>query len=91
MQQTDRTKAGEDRRLLCIDLEILLNIASPEQDRALRTKLQLDRMKQQGLVYSKEQEQQKIKQLKLDWYCLPGAEPELQKELQQRFENLNKK
>lgn len=87
VRNTDRKQANEERKMLCIDLEILLDITSPEQDRDLRTKIQLDRMKQQGLIHSPEQEQQKIKELKIDWYCLPGAEPKLQRELQKRFES----
>lgn len=88
VMNSNRKEASEARRLLCIDAEILLDIPSPEEDRALRTQIQLDRMKQQGLVHSKEQTAKKIKELMLDWYCLPGAKPDVQQELQKRFDQL---
>ena len=36
VRDTDKSAASQERRLLCIELEILLDVASPEEDRALR-------------------------------------------------------
>ena len=85
---TDKTKANEARRLVCIDLEILLGQPSPEQDKALRMQVQLERMKDAGIGHSSIELSQALNNLKLDWLCLPGAEPDLQDTLEQRFNAL---
>lgn len=84
----DRTKATEQRRLMCIDLEILLGAESPEEDRELRMKIQFDRMKTQGLGNTNQDKNQQIQETKLDWLCKPGAEPSVQAQLNQRIEKL---
>ena len=85
---TDKTKANEARRLVCIDLEILLGQPSPEQDKALRMQVQLERMKDAGIGHSSIELSNALNNLKLDWLCLPGAEPDLQDTLEQRFNAL---
>ena len=86
--EKDRAQADQDRRLLCVDLEILLGIDSPAEDAGLRMKIQLERMKKKGFGHSQAQTADVLKQLKIDWHCLPGAEPKLQEKLNQRFNQL---
>ncbi len=85
---TDRSKYSELRRRLCIDLEILLDQSSPNQDQALRTQIQLERMQKSGLGQGGDDLKTRLKQIKLDWYCWPGAEPSVQDELDKRFQKL---
>jgi len=66
----------------------LLDQASPEQDKALRMQIQLERMKDTGIGHSLTEKNNALKELKLDWLCLPGAEPTLQKNLDERFNRL---
>ena len=86
--EKDRTQAGEDRRMLCIDFEILMGVDSPAEDASLRMKIQLERMKKKGFGHAQAQTADVLKQLKIDWQCLPGAEPKLQEKLNQRFNKL---
>lgn len=84
----DKSKANRSRTLVCIDLEILLDVASPEQDKSLRMQVQLDRMKNNGLGHTVVEKNKAIARAKLDWLCLAGAEPELQLILNKRFDAL---
>lgn len=86
----DRSAFDEQRHKLCIELEILSNIESPAQDRQLRTNIQLSAMSRKGLgaMSHSQSIEQKTHQLKIDWLCLPGANPELQHQLDQRLEKL---
>lgn len=84
----DKSEASRSRTMLCIDLEILLDVASPEQDKSLRMQVQLDRMKNKGLGHTVVEKSKAIAQAKLDWLCLAGAEPELQVQLNKRFDAL---
>jgi len=52
--------------------------------------MQLERMQSGGFGQASEDKQTKINEYKLDWYCLPGAEAKIQKELNQRFKRLIK-
>ena len=84
-QQTDRSQANQARQRLCLDLEILLDVESPAEDKALRMQIQLDRMKNKGLGAQAKDKDTALQELKIDWLCLAGAEPELQKSLEKRF------
>ncbi len=86
----DKSAANHARTRLCIDLEILFDVASPEHDKALRMQVQLERMKTIGLGQSASERSKALTELKLDWWCLPGADPEHQKILETRFANLIK-
>ena len=86
----DRKKASQARQLLCINLEILLGVDSPAEDATLRMKVQLERMQKEGIGHAQAARNDALSELKLDWMCLPGAEPELQKQLDQRFVKLIK-
>jgi len=84
----DRLKANEARRRLCIDLEILLDVPSPDEDKALRMKIQLDRMKKAGIGHTQVERTKALAELKLAWLCSPGADPDLQGILEKRFNHL---
>lgn len=86
--QEDRDAAAKTRRAICLDLEILLGVDSPAEDAALRTQIQLERMKNQGLGQPQIDRKKHLEQQKLDWLLLPGAEAKIQKALDQRFNAL---
>lgn len=87
---TDREEANHARRMRCIDLEILLGVESAPEDKELRMKVQLERMKEKGIGQVIEEKETVLREIKLDWLCLPGAEPKLQKTLNKRFSQLIK-
>lgn len=87
----DRDQANQTRRMLCIDLEILLGEDSPAEDKQLRMKVQFDRMKKDGIGRGQVKKETMLSDLKLDWLCLPGADPAIQISLDKRFESLIKK
>ena len=84
--QQDRDKFNEERRRLCIQIEILSNIESPTEDRALRTQMQLETMSNKGLGANVQA--QTLENLKIDWLCLPGAVPNLQNKFDDRLQKL---
>ena len=88
--ETDRQTYSDQRRMLCIDLEILLGKDSPKEDTSLRMKVQLEKMQKQGIGHDQTNKTKAINEMKIDWLCLPGAEPKIQKELDQRFASLSK-
>ncbi len=81
----DRTVIGEERRLLCIRLEIALGVESPDEDKPLRTQYQLQEMNRSGLGQQPVNNKEMIETMELDWLCKPGAETGLQQKLDQRF------
>jgi len=87
-KNANRADFNQTRIRLCIDLEILLDVASPEHDKALRMQVQLERMKTAGIGQNPNQQVTTISELRLDWLCLPGAEPKLQASLEARFNQL---
>lgn len=87
-RETDRANYTETRKLMCIDLEILLGIDSPTEDKSQRMQIQLERMQKGGFGQERVEKDAVLKKMKLDWYCLPGAEPEIQKTLDKRFKKL---
>ncbi len=84
---TDRVAFTDVRRKLCIELEILLGVESPEADRGQRMQMQLDRMQNKGLGLTAKTTQD----LQTQWWCLPGGEPAEQASLQKRFDDLIKR
>lgn len=84
----DKSEANRSRTLLCIYLEILLDIASPAQDKTLRMQIQLERMKNTGLGHTTIEQGKVLAKAQIDWLCLAGADPELQVTLDQRFRAL---
>ncbi|CAH0993426.1 hypothetical protein SIN8267_03575 [Sinobacterium norvegicum] len=71
-------QADEQYQHLCIELELLLNIASPETDQALRLTLQMEKLTQ-GLGQQGRSKQQLI----LQWFSWPAC---ANLSLQQRFD-----
>lgn len=84
----DKSSANDHRQRLCIELEILNEVDSPKEDKALRMSIQLERMKNQGLIASVQDKSKALKAFEIDWYISEGAEPDLQTQLQQRFEGV---
>ena len=82
----DRDAITAERRMLCIRLEILMDIESPPEDRALRMQYQLQQMNQSGLGQPAIDAKQLIEKMELDWLCMPGAEAEQQVALDERFQ-----
>ena len=87
---SEREAYTETRKLMCINLEILLGEDSPAEDKSQRMQLQLERMQQGGFGQDRVEKDVVLKKMKLDWYCLPGAEPAMQKKLDERFKQLTK-
>lgn len=81
----DRIAIGEERRMLCIQLEIALDVESPAEDKALRMQYQLEQMNKSGLGVRIKYNDEQLENAEVDWLCMPGAEPGLQKELDKRF------
>jgi hypothetical protein len=84
----DRDAITAQRRMLCIRLEILMDIESPPEDRALRMQYQLQQMNQSGLGQPVIDAKQLIENMELDWLCMPGAEAEQQVALDERFQRI---
>jgi len=82
----DRAAIGAERRMLCLQLEIAMGAPSPAEDKALRMQYQLEQMNKKGLGQQTENSAERLEALELDWLCMPGAEPKLQKELDERFQ-----
>ena len=87
----DRASISLQRRMLCIQLEIALGEDSPVEDRDLRMQYQLQRMNQSGLGQQQDYGKKWFKDIELDWLCMPGAEPALQRILNQRFQRVIRK
>ncbi|MFC1560789.1 DUF349 domain-containing protein, partial [Pseudomonadota bacterium] len=82
----DRDAITAERRMLCIRLEILMDIETPPEDKALRMQYQLQQMNQSGLGQPAIDGKQLIADMELDWLCMPGAEAEQQVALDERFQ-----
>ena len=82
----DRVAIGEERRMLCLQLEIAMGAQSPAEDKALRMQYQLEQMNKSGLGQQTDNSAERLEKLEIDWLCMPGAEPKLQKELDERFQ-----
>jgi exonuclease SbcC len=82
----NRDAITAERRMICIRVEILMDIDSPAEDRGLRMQYQLQQMNQSGLSQSTVDGKQLIESMELDWLCMPGAEAELQVALDERFQ-----
>jgi len=82
----DRDAITEERRMLCIRLEILADIESPPEDKSLRMQYQLQQMNQSGLSQPVVDIKKLIANMELDWLCMPGANAEQQVALDERFQ-----
>lgn len=90
-QQTPLDNAANTlrRRELCIALEVLLDLETPDEDRQQRRELQLKKL-QQGLgqAAAGNNRQSVLEQLLIDWHCTGSAAPDEQEKLQIRFDNV---
>ena len=84
----DRAAIGAERRILCIRLEIMMDVDSPAEDKALRRQYQLEQMNKSGLGQQPVNKKELLETMELDWLCLPGAEAEQQKVLDERFQRV---
>ena len=82
----DKAAIGEERRMLCIKLEIMMDVESPAEDRALRRQYQLEQMNESGLGQQPVNRKEWLETLELDWLCMPGAEAGQQELLDERFQ-----
>jgi exonuclease SbcC len=82
----DRVAITAERRMLCIQLEIAAGTESPAEDKALRMQYQLEQMNKSGLGQQTVNSSEQLENMELDWLCMPGAEPEQQKALDERFQ-----
>jgi hypothetical protein len=81
----DYEKNTADRRMLCIELEILLDRETPAEDRNLRRQHQLEKL-QDGLTSSATVSKQALlEDLSNQWLCAFPADPALRDSLNSRF------
>ena len=81
----DRAEITAQRRVMCIQLEIAQDAETPPEDKAERMQYQLDQMNKSGLGRQTLKIEEQLKNMELDWLCLPGAEPQQQAILDERF------
>ena len=74
--------------MLCIQLEIAMGVDSPAEDRALRMQYQLDQMNKSGLGQQAVNSKELLENMELEWLCMPGADAEQQKALDERFQRV---
>ena len=84
----DRAAIEAERRMLCIQLEIAVGVESPAEDKALRMQYQLEQMNKSGLSQQPINNKDLLENMELDWLCMPGAEAEQQKTLDERFQRV---
>ena len=81
-----RDEIAEQRRMLCIQLEIALGVETPAEDKDLRMQYQLEQMNKSGLGLQAMHNSEWLESIKLDWLCMPGAQPQQQIALDARFQ-----
>ncbi len=81
----DRAAITAQRRLMCIQLEIAQDAETPPEDKAERMQFQLEQMNKSGLGQQTLNNAEQLKDMVLDWLCMPGAEPQQQAILDERF------
>jgi exonuclease SbcC len=84
-ESIDKNAIADQRRMLCIQLEIITGTESPAEDKALRMQFQLEQMNKSGLGRQAVNGNEHLEDLEINWLCMPGAEPEQQKALDERF------
>jgi hypothetical protein len=63
-------------------------VESPAEDKALRRQYQLEQMSKSGLGQQPVNNKELLETMELDWLCMPGAEAEQQKLLDERFQRV---
>lgn len=81
----DHDEIGAQRRMLCIKLEITTGKESPAEDKSIRMQYQLEQMNKSGLGQQIVNSSDELERMEIEWLCMPGAEPEMQKSLDERF------
>ena len=90
-QQPDFNSNEQRLRELCIELEILLDAETPEEDRPRRREYQLRKL-QQGLGQAAASNRPALlEQLLVQWHCASPALAETQQQLQARFDAAQKR
>ena len=69
----DPEAATRARKLVCIQLEILQDIPSPETDKTLRMEYQLEQLKNVGIGQLALEGAAELEQKEIEWQCMPGA------------------
>lgn len=82
-----RAENCEAARLICIKLELLAGIESPEQDQEMRMAFQVSRLKREFSERIKETRShaEQLRSLQIDWHCLGPLPAAAADELKQRF------
>ncbi len=62
-----------------------MGFAFPAEDKTERMQFQLDQMNESGLGLQALNNAEQLKNMELDWLCMPGAEPKQQAKLDERF------
>lgn len=83
----DFSANAQRRRELCIALEILLDLETPDEDKQQRREIQLKKL-QQGLgqAMPNNSHHEQLEQLLVDWHCTGSAAANEQALLQARFD-----
>ncbi len=84
-EQPDYVVSEEQLRELCIELEILMDAETPDEDRQRRRDFQMRRL-QQGLGQNAGNRREQQERLQIAWYCASPAAPSVQQVLQARFD-----
>ena len=85
--EQDFQQAERERRLICIELETLLNQDSPAEDKQLRMEYQLQLLKSRGL-HANQDTKKTAHQLHCRWYQIPAASKDIHPSLDARFHSL---
>jgi hypothetical protein len=80
----DTAHNAQRLRAICVELEILFDVETPEVDRSFRRERQLQKL-QQGLGQTSDRTAA-VEQLLVDWYCTGSVESDVQHIYQARFE-----
>lgn len=78
-------KNNDARRLHCIKLEILRDVDTPAEDKALRMQYQLEQLQSGPDSAFKDAGKEQLRAYEVDWLCLPPAATEIAATLEQRF------
>ena len=83
----DYEKNNDQRRLICIELEILCDRETPAEDKSRRMQYQLDQL-QKGLSSNSTSlsQTEQIEQLQIKWLTAAPASPDIKDKLESRFQ-----
>lgn len=81
----DYEKNEVDRRLLCIEVEILRDRETPDSDKPLRMQHQLKQLEEGKFINATTNPAEQLTELTVRWLCAPPAESSTQQQLNERF------